>query len=968
MAEVRRITGGVAGLSAFIKDGSELAKGMALVDSEHLSELACHENQLLGRARGSGSAKYQVTVTFGEDATDVSGACSCPAARSRPFCKHAAGLLVAWSRMPEAFATATAPAPSADVPANKRDVKKGAPDSAELRQAGVEQVLTLVKELSLSGVAAMGRERPGQVGEVATALRANGLPRMAEQAEALSKCLETISASRGPVFEPTEYTEQLVHMQLAARKLQKHLGGDPMEDALVEALIDQEWTNAEPAPVSGLRLLGYGFQYCPREENSDTYRYEMRYVDVDSGRHYRERLRIPSDEQPRPSDEGQVLHQAMGSQYPGFAPHRVEVKSRTRQAAEHVDLKALLAVAHPNVASAVAAFIQQSQRLFTPHALPVVVRAEALRIGKGRAHLVDADGQALFLPTHAKLEEFLHVALESVTLRAVLGNVRMSEALPTLQPMALVVETADALEFVLFQNGGILEPSTLSRTERADAAREAGASDAALALIETRDTLADLFSHGLAALEPREVAPLAARLKALGLEKPGALLEALAGRPESQERLDDFMKVFQVVSLAVTRLSAQVQVAPMALAPVATRPSLWAYEPETLLSPKKRWLKQARQELSPHHAAAQEAWSVVRLDAEALLRGYYPLWSDAVASRRIPELLAPHGERALQAARGALAPEHSRLVRHTGLRVLGALGGPEARRELEAVKEREADFYLKQFAATTLQDLLARAAGDAEVARLKRQRRDAAADLSAVTRMQPVEPWALVRNPDYPFPGPTENERQRAMHQLAEQNNPEVMPALRQAVRRASSLDTDTSMMLALLNDGTGCWRLLSRALFAVPTPGVAAHPGTYGVSVLGDIHCAALVADACLEGKPPDRLAEAWSMFNLAGLHVLMDLAEYRPEALERKSLREHMKPAVFMEQFKPEVIAREFLARLEPIQQESDFADRAAGLLWLAKRIPLAAKQIAEQVLRLPAVTSHPALHRQAQELRGA
>ncbi|MBJ6764930.1 HEAT repeat domain-containing protein [Myxococcaceae bacterium JPH2] len=968
MAEVRRFTGGTAALSALITDASELAKGMALVDSEHLSELACHENQLLGRAQGSGAAKYQVTVTFGEDETDVSGVCSCPAARSRPFCKHAAGLLVAWSRMPEAFATTTAPTPPADVPEMKRGVKKGTTDSAELRQAGVEQVLSLVKELCLSGVASLALERPGQVGEVAMALRANGLPRMAERTQALAKCLAALHSSNGPVFEPAEFTEQLVQMHLAARKLQRHLDGEPMDAPLVEALIDQESTKTEQMPVSGLRLLGYGFQYHPDGDSADTYSSERRYVDVGSGRHYRERVPGRPNERPRPTDEGYVLHDTTGSQYAGFAPHRVEVESRTRLAVEHEDLKALLAVAHPNVASAVTAFIQQRQTPFTPDALPAVVRAQTLRIGKGRAHLTDEDGQALFFPTHEKLEELLHVALESVTLRAVIGDVRMREALPTLQPLALVVETADALEFIPLVKGGILEPSTLSRTERTDAAREVGASTAALALVETRDTLADLFSHGLAALEPREVAPLAARLKELGLEKPGSLLEALAGRTEPLERLDDFMKVFQGVSLAVTRLAAQVQVAPAALAPVATRPSLWAYEPEILLSPKKRWRKQAERELPPHQAAAQEAWSAARLNAEALLCGYYPHWSDAVASQRIPELLASHGERALQAARGALAAEHSRLVRHTGLRVLGALGGPEARRELEAAQQREEDFYLKRFAAATLQDLLAREAGDAEVARLKRQRRDAAAHLAAVVRMQPVKPWLMEPDPDYPRPGPTEEERQRAMNQLAEQNNAEVMPVLRQAVRSAGSLDTDTAMKLALLNDGTGCWRLLSLALFAVPTPGVADHPGTYGVSVLGDIHCAALVADACLEGRPPDRLAEAWSMFNLAGLHVLMDLAEHRPEALERKSLREHMKPGAFMEQFEPAIIARELSARLEAIQQASDFAERAEGLLRLAGQIPLAAKQIAEAVLRLPAVANHPVLQKQAQQLRAA
>src|SRR5690606_8497228 len=104
-----------------VTDPTELAKGARVVDQGDLSHLARYENKLFADAQGS--TVYKVQASF-DDKAGWRGRCSCMAARSRPFCKHAAGLLVAWQRTPDAFAVSDAPPPG-QAEAKKKRVKTG---------------------------------------------------------------------------------------------------------------------------------------------------------------------------------------------------------------------------------------------------------------------------------------------------------------------------------------------------------------------------------------------------------------------------------------------------------------------------------------------------------------------------------------------------------------------------------------------------------------------------------------------------------------------------------------------------------------------------------------------------------------------------------------------------------------------------------------------------------------------------
>src|SRR5262245_55960708 len=92
-------------------DPDELKKGQQILDQRALAHLARTADKLYAEAQGSGSAPYRVSIAFG-DRDRLQAACSCPAARhksKRPFCKHAAALLLAWAKMPDAFAATEVP-------------------------------------------------------------------------------------------------------------------------------------------------------------------------------------------------------------------------------------------------------------------------------------------------------------------------------------------------------------------------------------------------------------------------------------------------------------------------------------------------------------------------------------------------------------------------------------------------------------------------------------------------------------------------------------------------------------------------------------------------------------------------------------------------------------------------------------------------------------------------------------------
>ena len=959
MADVRPIIG-MGALTEIISDKAELAKGAALFDGKQLTNLSRYENRLFADAAGSGATPYKVSLVFGEARSDVKGRCSCMAARSRPFCKHAAALLVAWARAPQAFVTAeAAPAAPAGSGGAKKSVKKGKAETGDLMKAGVGQVSTLVRELGLSGVASLGADRPEQVRALGEALRANGLRRLSARAVELAGLLDAAAARTG-TFEAPVYADLVADMLLTARKVEKHLGGDALEPRHVEELIGKTWTKKDRAPVEGLKLVEYAFS---SKVTPDRFMVrESRFVDLVSGGHYSEKQILPANLKtvaPKNSHAGAVLQGAHGGQYPGFAPHRLDLESwKDAPSVDRVALERLVEVALPDVGAVMMAFQEHRKDVFAPDLLPVSVRAETLLASGTRSQFVDGTGRGLFLPVDPSLEEPLSTALEDAKLVAVLGDVGLEAALPTLFPSAVVVRTPEGLDLRTLgraedapvsprRRGRVrapAAPNALPRSGWADAARAAGASRAAIALAEVRDELADAFASGLSAVSPRTVEPLVSRLKELGLEKPGALLEALAQRADPAERLDDFIKVYQVLGIALVRLSGAVQVDLSQLESVPTHPSIHVQKPEEVLTPGEAMVRRARGELTRYEAAAHAARYYASLGVDTLMRDYYPTWSDGAASAFVARVVATRGEAALEAVRNALGEHHSRMVRRTAIRVLGAMGGSLARRELDALTRKGHDAGLRLFAKETLEDVRARESGEAAVAELLRQRRE---------KVQPLAQAALSES--------TKEARAKAVDVLADQGAV-AMPALRQVLYGDPSREVrrEAAQALARMGDADVIDRFV---LLVQGRSGYddEAKTAVYALGMLGDVRGAEALLAAFADGWKPGVVAEAMRTLGLALLQPAVNLAEVRPEALERQALRG------LFEKFPADDLMLELLTRVDAALGRPDFVERATVYLKLAAENPVAGKQVAARLMALPAASGDKALSKLAKKVLG-
>jgi HEAT repeat protein len=920
----------VQGLKEVVSDAEELAKGVRLLDDQALSHLARHETRLYAEAKGSGAAPYKVQVTFDEK---VKGRCSCMAARSRPFCKHAAGLLVAWARTPEAFAVAeVAPAaPEGPGGAKKRSVKTGATDEGELMGGGVRQAATLVRELALSGVASLGPERAEQIAALATSLREARLRRLSARTLALSEAV-ALAASGSDAFDAPAYAELFADLVLTVRKLEKHLAGEALEPVYVEELIGKTWTKKDRAPTSGHDLVEYAF--TTRVTPDDFVVRESRFVELKAGTHFSEKQILPAflakRAEPKKSHAGLLLEGAHGSRYPSFEPVRLELAGESaRRPLDDAALGRLLAVALPSVTAALAAFQERRRDVFAPDTLPVAVKVDSILAEGRRLQALDGAGGALFLPDEPSLAEALAAALRGVHLEALLGDVALEGALPSLFPLAAVVRAPaglrlapvaarDASEVLASRKVRTSGPVALrgaQRTGWAEVARGSGVSTAAIALGEVRDELAQALVSGLGSLVPRLTEPLAARLKDLGLAKQADLLGAAATRSDPADRLDDFVKLYQVLGIALTRLSGATHVDRASLTTVPTFESVRVASSAERLEPRRIAEQVAQGRLNRYQAAVRYAAWYDGVPVETLAESLYPTWADGSAQPYVARVFASRGDQAVAAASAALgldAPAHAdrwrrpaaRMVRLTALKVLEAVGGEAAARALGRFEGQVTDKALKA---------LTRRALGAVDARLGQ----GPGGLGAPERD------ALARHTGALLDAGTKDARAAAAAALAQGGFVEAIPHLRASFLGDVATDVREAAALALgeLGDAESV-----DAFVALVARRAEDHQGAklgaYALARLGDIRGIDALLEAWAEGWQPAIVSEALRQIGLAALDPLVDRIEQQPELIKRRAA------LGALEGLPPAEVAEALLARARRRADEPDFATRA--LLW--------------------------------------
>lgn len=872
MSEVRNIP--VGDLRLVVTDAAELAKGTRVADTGGISHLARHENKLFCDAAGSGAAPYKVQIVFG-DPPKITGRCSCMASRSRPYCKHAAALLVAWARTPEAFAMAEAPpqAPPGDRAARTAQVKKGKVDASELRKRGIEQAFTLLSELWQTGVSTLAEDRAPQVRDLAASLRELGLRRLSARTLELAALLAQ-AARRDGSFSAEAYAELYSDMWLTVRKLEKHLGGEALADEHVEELIGKTWTKKDRKPIEGLDLVEYAF--LQRTTPDGFVLRESRFLDVASGDHFSEKQILPAMLAKRlpakPSYRGRRLAGASGTLFPSFAPRRLDLAAPGTMGELDADgLRAVCERALPSMALALAALAERRRDPFAPPAVPVLVRADGVLPTGNRVRLLDAEGGTLFVGGGREEEDALMTALAGVRVLAVFGDVTLDGALPTLLTLAVVGERDGAP--VLVPLGGDDASARMEAKQAraasggggegggawASTARRSAVSGAATLLGEVRDDLASGFQEGFhTAATQRFVAPLAARLGELSMAKQAEALAAVAEAREPTAALDALVRIHQVLGIALSRLAGAAPVDPTSLVRVPRMPSVAVPRPAEVLAPEVAVAREAAGELHRWERAYHVALHYQAQPPEMLLRGTDRYWGDGFAAPFVIAAASSDPELALASARGLLAesPHHvwmrsaSRLARMTAISVLAELGTAEARAPLLAIEPGRVDPHLFAFV-----------------------RRALAGPLLSTKDVEELGSLAVA--------GSAKEDRAMAIERLATSAATEGIGAIRAALRdRTLYVRKSAAYALASLGD-TGSLDTFTGWLDSEDNE--AAKVGAHAIGYLGDLRGVGPVLAALARGFSPAVVGEALQLLGPWVLGPLLDLAERQPEVARR-------------------------------------------------------------------------------------
>jgi hypothetical protein len=868
-----------AQLKLVVTDPTELSKGLAIADKGALKHLARHGNKLFAEAEGSGSTPYKVQIVHDAE-KGYRGRCSCMAARSRPFCKHAAALLVMWARDSNAFAVAEAapePAGEPGARAPRTKAKTGKVDADALMRQGVEQTMTLVRELALSGITTMSEERIAQVRALAETLRAERLRRMSARLFELAGTL-AVAARDYAALDTEEYGSALADLWLAARRVQKHLDGEALPGELVETLIGRSWTKKDRSPVQGLELIEYAFV---QEITADDFVIrESRFLDLASGTHFSEKQILPAflarRTAPKRSYEGFLLAGAGGGRYPGFAPHRLDLSEPgSFQALAPETIARIRAQALPGVAGALAKLSDHRKDVFAPDTLPVAVRVDSLMAEGERLLALDESGDSLLIAGEPSAQVALTSVLSGAHLRVILGDLLLLGAVPALQPLALLVErngtaTLEALPAVNAEallgarKGKRKEIARGKRPRWIDTARELGVGSAAVALGEVREELADILSEGLSALNNRRADGLVARLNQLNLAKPAALLAETAQQSDPALKLDNVVRLLQVLGIGLSRLAASRNVDRSRLVRSPLHPAITVFPPAEILDADSLLQELHANRLVGHGRAIAVDRALGSFDEPTLVRLAPTLFGDGSVSSLVAQRYAAHPAIALDLARDFLAEGKirstmkgwsppARVSRFTAVQMLQRMTSAGAREVLKS----EWTYFSKDPA---MQNLVRKAVTSGSNEKVP----------EAILDGLKAGNWET---------------RNEALARVIDQGCLAALPQ----VRRLAATDPSNQVryrawyaQATLLDvDAVPLWisALKNRA-----TDDDAGREALHALSHIGDNRAIAPLLDAFAEGYKPTLLADALRAFGPAIVPPLIDRLEAQPELVDRK------------------------------------------------------------------------------------
>jgi len=851
----------VAELKSWITDASELSKGTQIADQGGISHLARHENKLFADAAGSGAAPYKTQIVFGDD--KLTGRCSCMAARTRPFCKHAAALLVSWARSPEAFAIAEAPPAPApgDKAAKRATVKKSKLDRSELLGKGVEQAFTLLSELWQTGALVLAADRAEQVAELATSLRELGLRRLAARTLELASLLR-LATRRDESFPSDDYAGLMADMWLTVRKLEKHLAGEALADEHVEELIGKTWTKKDRKPTDGLDLFEYAFL---QQTTADGFLLrESRLFDLSSGEHFSDKQILPAQLAkripPKPSYRGRRLAGASGSLFPSFAPKRLDLETQgTVSDLEQAALRLALERALPSATQALTALIERRRDVFAPPSVPVLLSIDWVVPGHDRVRFVDDQGGTLFLAGGRAQEDALMTALSGSRALAVFGDVTLEGALPSLLPLAVISELSGVLRLEALGGDDASSTTPIAAAHWTETAKRVGVSSAATLLGEVRDDLARGFADGFqACTSARFIEPLAVRLTELQLPKQADALRAVTTATDPVSALDGVVKLYQVLGIALSRLAGTTPIDRTQLVRIPTLPSVAVPKPAEVLTPEQAVAREARGELHRYERAYHVGIHYQSADTATLLGSTDRLWGDGFAvpfvlraARADPALAVKNALVVLAGAEGKRRwqPCTSRLAKLTAITIAGAAGSEVARARLARLND------------SSLEPQVRRALNGPLLSK---------DEVDGVTSLL--------------LTGSSKDDRMAAVERLASHACLEAIGALRVGLRdRTVAVRRASAYALASLGD------IDTLDTFVTWLEGEdheLAKVGAHAIGYLGDLRGAGAMLAALARGFSPSVVSEALKLLGPWVLGPLLDLMEINPELAKRTAV----------------------------------------------------------------------------------
>jgi len=391
-------------------------RGLDYADRSKVSDAARDGDVLTAEVEGSvprgedEPARYHVRVDL-EPPVPRAG-CTCPV--RRPFCKHAAAVLITWQRSPEAFAAAGEPEEESSTPDGSEVSKADQRRRARLNE--LNAVDDMVRELGLGGIAAKGRQWADAIPDMMARARRRRQLRLAAVLEAVHR--EATAPPGGDEgFAPRRWADLLADLWFTLEATRHCVEGRPVDERALEQLAGRAPREAGLARRYQVLLLELAYEVFSGPLGT---RHDVSYLmDLNSGETFVERVLVPASRAKRqelkPSHDAPLLAREMGV-YPGYPPLRValidveegpvDVPSAASQALELAETS--LPAIHQRLAGL-------AREPFAPRQTFALLGGADVVERDGVLHVRDADGYAVPLadsplphaPTVAAFEEHI---------------------------------------------------------------------------------------------------------------------------------------------------------------------------------------------------------------------------------------------------------------------------------------------------------------------------------------------------------------------------------------------------------------------------------------------------------------------------------------------------------------------------------------------------------------------------------